>query len=72
MIDDVTYFFCFSSISEYNITVVAHIPYGKDDNNKYKEYYKINEKNEPPNLWVNIDVNNDGVIEKCEGRWAWY
>jgi uncharacterized protein (DUF1919 family) len=70
IVEGVTYFFFFfGSINEPNITVIAHVPYGNGDK---REYYKINKNNEPPNLWITIDTNGDGVIEENEGRWAWH
>jgi hypothetical protein len=37
-----------------------------------KQYYKVNVNNEPPVIWVNVDLNEDEIIEENEGRFAWY
>jgi hypothetical protein len=66
----VIYRFVFLRYDEPNITVEAEIVDGTGNSSRY--YYKINENDDPPTLWLSHDVNEDGTIDPGEGRYAWY
>lgn len=69
-IDGITYYFIFYSFTEPNCSVVVYIL--DDYGNILHNFYKVNTDNEPPNLWIDMDMNKDGIIEEGEGRYAWY
>jgi hypothetical protein len=66
----VIYHFVFFRYDEPNITVMAEIV--DEEGNILRQYYKINENDNPPTLWIRKDVNEDGTIDPGEGRYAWY
>jgi hypothetical protein len=66
----VIYHFVFLRYDEPNITVMAEIV--DEEGSILRQYYKINENDDPPTLWISHDVNEDGTIDPGEGRYAWY